>query len=51
MPKIDFTDAELGALVKLIDSGVKHDGLPSARNAVLLMQKIEKADMPPPTKP
>ena len=34
--------------MKLIDSGVRHDGLNSATNAVLLAQKLQ-AGLPKPT--
>lgn len=40
MPKFEFTDVEIQALIKLIDSAVRHDGLNAATNAVLLTQKL-----------
>jgi len=42
MPKYEFSEIEIQALIKLIDSGVKHDGLGAAMNAALLVQKLQQ---------
>ena len=49
MPQFNFTPQEIQALIKLIDSGVRHDGLNAAMNAAMLVQKLQNPI--PPNKP
>jgi hypothetical protein len=43
MHKIELTDAELQALVGLLDAGVKALGLRAVKDAAALLEKIEAA--------
>lgn len=40
---IEFTEDELGALLKLMDAGIRGQGLAGVKNAAVLMMKIEAA--------
>lgn len=41
--KIELTQVEINALVSLIDAGVRHGGVRVAKDAAVLMIKIEEA--------
>jgi len=45
---LNLNDAELQALVALIDAGVRHQGARAAKEAAVLLIKIEEASKPQP---
>jgi len=44
---ITLSEPEVQALLSLMDAGVRHEGIKSATNAAVLMDKIQKAMNPP----
>ena len=44
MKIIKLTAEEIQALLSLIDSGIRYDGLKSCNNGAALLQKIEAAE-------